>query len=47
MGARDWTQRLAAQEAEHARVELAELDLPEHVRRELADIAAFIIGRDH
>ncbi|MEO3778434.1 polyprenyl synthetase family protein [Micromonospora sp. B11E3] len=46
-GARDWTRRRAARETERARAELAELDLPEHVRRELADIATFITGRDH
>ena len=46
-GARDWTEKLAWQETELARAELDALDLPDDVRAELADIAAFITGRDH
>ncbi|SBT43167.1 polyprenyl synthetase family protein [Micromonospora narathiwatensis] len=46
-GAREWTRQRAARETELARSELAALDLPDHVRRELADITTFITGRDH
>jgi geranylgeranyl diphosphate synthase type I len=46
-GARDWTQQRAAREIERAQSELAALDLPEHVRRALADIVTFTTGRDH
>jgi geranylgeranyl diphosphate synthase, type I len=46
-GARDWTRERAQEEAARADAELAALDLPDAVRAELTDIAAFITGRDH
>jgi geranylgeranyl diphosphate synthase, type I len=46
-GARVWTQQRARQETERAEAELTALDLPDDVRRELIDMAAFITGRDH
>ncbi|MET8090250.1 polyprenyl synthetase family protein [Micromonospora sp. NPDC005220] len=45
-GAREWTRERARQETERAREELAALNLPEDVRRELTHVAAFITGRD-
>jgi geranylgeranyl diphosphate synthase type I len=46
-GAREWTRERAWQETERARAELAALDLPQDVRGELTEVAAFITGRDH
>jgi geranylgeranyl diphosphate synthase type I len=46
-GARDWTERRARRETEAALAELPELALPADVHRELADLTAFVTGRDH
>jgi geranylgeranyl diphosphate synthase type I len=46
-GARDWTERRARDRAEAALAELPGLSLPADVHRDLADLAAFVTGRDY